>query len=151
MTNRTHKLHKLLFTGWHRTRSSIHCDHYCSIVLLHLSSNHSDSPTELSDSNQQTPSSKAEETWREVSVTFPTSITFILQVSLKCRKILRNGTIGFTSPPKEVMLRILSPLKIHLPRPGLNPRTFCPVASTLTTVQPRATNGTCIKFGYVRN
>jgi hypothetical protein len=31
----------------------------------------------------------------------------------------------------------LSPLKIHRPRPGLNPR---PVASTLTTSPPRATN-----------
>jgi hypothetical protein len=31
-------------------------------------------------------------------------------------------------------------LKIHRPRPGLNPRTLCPVASTLTTRPPRATN-----------
>jgi hypothetical protein len=36
-----------------------------------------------------------------------------------------------SSPPKEVVLRILSPLKIHRPRPGLNPRTLGLVASTL--------------------
>jgi hypothetical protein len=33
-------------------------------------------------------------------------------------------------------------LKIHRPRPVLNPRTLGPVASTLTTRPPRAT-GTC--------
>jgi hypothetical protein len=30
-------------------------------------------------------------------------------------------------------------IKIHRPRPGLNPRTFGPVASTLTTRPPKAT------------
>ena len=34
---------------------------------------------------------------------------------------LRHGTDGFTSPPKEGMLRIFSPLKIRWLRPGLNP------------------------------
>ena len=41
---------------------------------------------------------------------------------------LRDGTDGFTSPPKEGVLRIFSPLKIRRLRPGLNPRTW---ASTL--------------------
>jgi hypothetical protein len=41
-----------------------------------------------------------------------------------CRKMLRHGIDGFTSPPKEVVLRILSPLKIHRPRPDLNPRAL---------------------------
>jgi hypothetical protein len=35
--------------------------------------------------------------------------------------------------------RFLSPLKIHRPRSGSNPRTLGPVASTLTTSPPRAT------------
>jgi hypothetical protein len=62
-------------------------------------------------------------------------------ISIHARKVilhavnLRHGTDGFTSPPKEV----LSPLKIHRPRPELNPRTLDPVASTLTTSPPRAT------------
>jgi hypothetical protein len=44
---------------------------------------------------------------------------------------LRHGTGGFTSPPKEGVLRIFSPLKIRQLRPGLNPRTWIPKASTL--------------------
>ena len=44
---------------------------------------------------------------------------------------LRHGTDGFTSPPKEGVLRIFSPLKIRRLRPGLNPRTWVPKASTL--------------------
>ena len=44
---------------------------------------------------------------------------------------LRHGTDGFTSPPKEGVLGIFSPLKIQRLRPGLNPRTWVPKASTL--------------------
>jgi hypothetical protein len=48
---------------------------------------------------------------------------------------LRHGTDGFTSPPKEGVLRIFSPWKIRRLRPGLNPRTrvFPPVSSGYTT------------------
>jgi hypothetical protein len=44
---------------------------------------------------------------------------------------LRHGTVGFTSPPKEGVLRIFLPLKIRRLRLGLNPRTWVPKASTL--------------------
>jgi hypothetical protein len=45
---------------------------------------------------------------------------------------LRHGTDGFTSPPKEGVLRIFfSPLKIRRLRPGLNPRTWVLKDSTL--------------------
>ena len=44
---------------------------------------------------------------------------------------LRHATDGFTSPPKEDVLRIFSPLKIERLRPGLNPRTWVLKASTL--------------------
>ena len=44
---------------------------------------------------------------------------------------LRHGTDGFTYPSKEGVLRIFSPLKIRRLRPGLNPRTWVPKASTL--------------------
>ena len=44
---------------------------------------------------------------------------------------LRHGTDGFTSPPKEGVLRIFSPLKIQRLRLGLNPRTWVPKVSTL--------------------
>jgi hypothetical protein len=39
---------------------------------------------------------------------------------------LRHWTDGFTSPPKEGMLRTSSPWKIRRLRPGTNPRTWVP-------------------------
>ena len=53
---------------------------------------------------------------------------------------LRHGTDGFTSPPKEGVLRIFSPLKIRWLRPGLNPWTWVPKASTLTPRPPKLLN-----------
>ena len=44
---------------------------------------------------------------------------------------LRHETDGFTSPPKEGVLRIFSPRKIQRLRSGLNLRTWVPKASTL--------------------
>jgi hypothetical protein len=44
-----------------------------------------------------------------------------------------NGISGFTSHPKEVVLRISVALKNLSPRPGLNPWRLGPVAETLTT------------------
>jgi len=45
---------------------------------------------------------------------------------------LRHGTDGFTSPPKEGLLRIFSALKIRRLRPGANPRTWVLRANTLS-------------------
>jgi len=50
---------------------------------------------------------------------------------------LRHGTDGFPPTPKEGVLRIFSPLKIQQLRPGLNPRTWIPKASTLTPRPPK--------------
>jgi hypothetical protein len=50
---------------------------------------------------------------------------------------LRHGTHGFTSLPKEGVLRIFPPLNIRRLRPGLNPRTWVPEASTLTHRPPK--------------
>ena len=44
---------------------------------------------------------------------------------------LRHGTYGFTSPPKEGVLRNFFAQKIRRLRPGLNPRTWLLMASTL--------------------
>jgi hypothetical protein len=54
---------------------------------------------------------------------------------LTYRKILRRGNSGFTSHPKEGVLRIVN--KDPSPWPCLNPRPLGPVASTLTTAPPR--------------
>ena len=48
---------------------------------------------------------------------------------------LRHGTDGFTSPPKEGVLRNFSPLKIRRLRPGLNPRTWVLKANTPYALQ----------------
>jgi hypothetical protein len=50
---------------------------------------------------------------------------------------LRRGTDGFTSPLKEGMLRDLFARKIRRLRPGLNPRTWVPEFSMLTTRPPK--------------
>jgi hypothetical protein len=44
---------------------------------------------------------------------------------------LRHGTDGFTSTPKEGVLRIFFAPKIRRLRSGVNPRTLVPQASTL--------------------
>jgi hypothetical protein len=54
-----------------------------------------------------------------------------LKGSLTCRKILRHGTSGFISYPKEGVLRIFNGLKNPSPLPGFNPLPLGPVASTL--------------------
>jgi hypothetical protein len=50
---------------------------------------------------------------------------------------LRHGNHGFTSLPKESVLRIFRPLKIRRLRPSLNPRTWVPEANTLTPRPPK--------------
>jgi hypothetical protein len=77
---------------------------------------------------------------------------FSLQnISIHARKVLlhavnlRHGTDGFTSPPKEVVLRIFITL---IPRSGSNPRTLGPVASTLTTSPPRSTHTNITSYKY---
>jgi hypothetical protein len=44
---------------------------------------------------------------------------------------LRHGTDGFTTPPKEGVLRIFSPWKIRRFRPGSNPQPWVLKANTL--------------------
>jgi hypothetical protein len=46
--------------------------------------------------------------------------------------MLRHGTSGFTLPPKEGVLRIITVVKNLSLQPGLNPQTLDPVASTVT-------------------
>jgi hypothetical protein len=106
----------------------MHRDHYWSIVrpsseflsfLIH--------PQEISSSDQQRHLVAKRETWQEMAVYLQKYLFHTPQGSLTCLKILWHGADGFTSPPKELVLRILSPLKISLPRPGLNPLTLGPM------------------------
>jgi hypothetical protein len=59
------------------------------------------------------------------------------KISLTCREILQHGTSGFTSHPKEGVLRIFIALKNPSPWPGSNPQPLGPVAITLTITLPR--------------
>jgi hypothetical protein len=86
------------------------------------------------DSPPQTSNSEAGEPWvRNGHWILPTSIYHARRVLLHAAN-LWHGTDSFTSPATDFIT-----LKIHHPRPDLNPRTLGPVASTLTTRPPRAT------------
>ena len=61
---------------------------------------------------------------------------------------LRHGTDCFTSLPTEGVLRIFSPLKIRRLRPGLNPRTWVPKASTLPLDHGRCTTNKNNKLSF---
>jgi hypothetical protein len=67
------------------------------------------------------------------------------QDSLTCRKILRHGTDGFTSPPKVSVLQICITLKNPSPSAGFEPANFGPMASTLIIRLPRTTNRVLMK------
>jgi hypothetical protein len=76
--------------------------------------------------------------WDYVSeMHLPTSVLFIPLVIYEHGEPWWNDIDGFTSHPKEGVLRILIALKNPSPRPGLNTRTLGPMASTLTITPPR--------------
>jgi hypothetical protein len=105
------------------------------LCVPHLSSNHSwfihQSPLAVTSTHLI---AKQGQTWQRI---LPTKYLFhTVQGSSTCRKMLRHRTNGCTSPSKEVVPRILSPLNIHRPRPGLNSRTLVTMASTITTSPP---------------
>jgi hypothetical protein len=73
----------------------------------------------------------------------PINLAYNCEFNGNCRVLLhaaklRHGTDGFTSPPKEGMLRIFSPRKIRRLRPGLNPRTWVAEANMLTIRPPKS-------------
>jgi hypothetical protein len=65
---------------------------------------------------------------------------------LTCRKILRHGTSGFTSHPKEDVLRIFLALKNPSPWSGSNPRPLSQVASTVTTTPPKRHGNELVQY-----
>jgi hypothetical protein len=68
-----------------------------------------------------------------------------LKGPLTSRKILRHGTSGFNSRPKEGVMWIFNSLKNPLILPDMKPRPLRPVASALTTTPPRRPLSTVIR------
>jgi hypothetical protein len=118
-------------TGLYRTKHPIHCDHIL-IYCAHLTPNY---PRIIHQSSLFLLHlvAKRGESGRDMAAEFCLSC---LKGPLTCRKILRYGADGFTSPPKEVVLRTFIALK-NRSRRGLNPRTLGPIVSTVTITPPR--------------
>jgi hypothetical protein len=76
-------------------------------------------------------------TWRRKRILPSKYLCWYSEWFIKCRNILRHANYGFTSPPKEGVLQICITLKNPSPRPGFNPRTLGPMASTLSISPPR--------------
>jgi hypothetical protein len=75
------------------------------------------------------------------------SISFIFcRLFFNMQQNLTTWADGFTSPPKEGVLRILSPFKIHRNRPGLNPQTLGPPAYTITTLPPMPAQSISLQY-----
>jgi hypothetical protein len=84
---------------------------------------------------KESSTSKAEELVKEINYAFEVSLLYFKWL-FKSRKTLRHGSSGFTSPLKEGVLGFLSALKIHRPRPGLDPRILGPITKNLSTYFP---------------
>jgi hypothetical protein len=84
-------------------------------------------------------------------IILPVQYLRYIKVLLTCRKILKTCDLRLYFHPKEGLLRIFIALKIPSLRPGLNPRPFGPVASTLTTTPPRRLTyiGTVCEYSWV--
>jgi hypothetical protein len=81
---------------------------------------------------------KREKLGEKWELNFALSISTYLKWSLACRKILHEAD-GFTSLRRKSCYRFLSPLKIYCSGPSFKPRTFGPMASTITITRPRTT------------
>jgi hypothetical protein len=82
----------------------------------------------LSGSNHQKRHLVTKEKNLEKSVNFAYKCLF--HAAGTCRKMLRHGTASFTSPPKEVELRIVIALRNPSSSPGFEPANLGPMAST---------------------
>ena len=106
------------------------CKAYCAIWVRRSNFRHQASPRV---SPRESTQRRKVELWagnvRKFCLNADLHVTFMdLLHAVK----LGHGTDGFTSPPKEGVLRVFFfALKIRRLRPGVNPRTWVPKASTL--------------------
>jgi hypothetical protein len=90
--NKSH-LYTYYVTVWYCTWCLMHYDHYWSIVLLRLSSPN----IAVWQQPEKTPSSKAGETWREMSVNFAYKYLFHTVGILKCCDKLKRRCDNYKS------------------------------------------------------
>jgi hypothetical protein len=78
---------------------------------------------------------------RHTDMTSPACLVYAFCVNNEERNAFLKPRVRRGSSLSEQLspLKDVVPLKIHRPRPGLNPRILGPVASTITTRLPRAT------------
>ena len=99
---------------------------YCAIWVRHSNFRHQASPCVSPRENTQLRKVKL---WARNVREFCLNADFHVKFRDLLRAIKLHGNEGFTSPPKEGVLRNFLALKIR--RPGANPRTWVPKASTL--------------------
>jgi hypothetical protein len=90
------------------------CEHLMIYSAPHLNSNHSwfIHQSSLLSGCSRNLVAKRGETGREIDAEICLSVSLpYLKKSLTCREVLRHGADGFTSPPKEAVLRIFIALK----------------------------------------
>jgi hypothetical protein len=136
-------LYRLLvtLTGWYRKKRPWTGAICWSIVHPHLSSNHSwvTNQSTLANTSRHLAGNR-EKLGKKWCCTLPTNYLFHTpQGSLTCLNILRHGADGFTSLRRKSFYGLLSLLKIHCLRPGLNAPTSSLIASTTTARPPRPT------------
>jgi hypothetical protein len=122
-----------------RIRRPLYCDHFWYIVRhISLLISPVSSTTALWQLPAERNNSKVGETWREMAVEFCLrSISFIFVCFLRAVKSYDMGPTALLTITTKLCYGFLSPLKIHRPQPGLNPRILGLMTST--TTPPRAT------------
>jgi hypothetical protein len=150
-------LYWLLLLGGIIQSVPCNCDHLLIYCAPCLRSNHSRfiHQSSLLWLQQKHIVAKRRETGLEMTVNFSYELSLShLKRSLTCRKIFRPGTDGVIPFRRKTCCGFVSPLKTHLPRPGLNPRTLGPMASRITITQPRTTCSvtfllTCLRYALL--
>ena len=131
--------------------SWMYCSHAAYCTTLRCSNSHHQSSSKRSWQSEvelnliildvptfttsRLPRDPSSQRWNYVGEKWPMNFAWNARLPLRFRNLLHavnlHGTDGFTSPPKEGVLRIFLSWKIRRLRSGLNPRTCEPKASTL--------------------
>jgi hypothetical protein len=130
-------------TMWYCTKRPMRCDHFLIYCIPHLNSYHSPfiQPSFLLWFATETPSSIAGRNWaRYVRRILSTIIS--VHTSRAFKQVLKSHYVGLMAllhPRTKSCYGFLLPLKINRSRPGLKPRNFGAMSSTITITPPIST------------